>query len=66
LAGNWLFIVCLTVWENAGMPENYRLTPDYEYQGKKEEIHKLKYNYLFDLIKYFLSVNTNSAVVDWP
>jgi hypothetical protein len=29
----------LTVWENAGMPENHRLMMDYEYQGKKEEIH---------------------------
>jgi hypothetical protein len=25
----------LTVWVNAGMPENYRLMMDYEYQGKK-------------------------------
>jgi hypothetical protein len=25
LAGNRVVIVCLTVWENAGMPENYRL-----------------------------------------
>jgi hypothetical protein len=33
----------LTAWENAGMPEIYRLMIDYEYQGKKEEIHKLKY-----------------------
>jgi hypothetical protein len=33
----------LTVWENAGMPENYRLMMGYEYKGKKEEIHKLKY-----------------------
>jgi hypothetical protein len=37
LAGNWL--ACLTVWENAGMPENYELKMDYEYQGKKEKIH---------------------------
>jgi hypothetical protein len=34
----------LTVWENAGMPENYRLMMDYEFQGKKEEIDKLKYS----------------------
>jgi hypothetical protein len=33
----------VTVWENAGMTESYRLMIDYEYQGKKEEIHKLKY-----------------------
>jgi hypothetical protein len=30
-----LFIVCLTVWENVGMPENYRLMMDYESPGKK-------------------------------
>jgi hypothetical protein len=34
-----LFKVCLTVWENVGMPENYKLKVDYEYQGKKDEIH---------------------------
>jgi hypothetical protein len=39
---------------------------DYEYQGKKEEIHKLKYIVFkiyilsIDFIKYFLSVNANS------
>jgi hypothetical protein len=33
----------LTLWENAGMPENFRLMMDYDYQGKKEEIHKLKF-----------------------
>jgi hypothetical protein len=51
------------------MPENYRLLMDYEYQGKKEEIHKLKcivfeiyiLYYPLDFIKYFLSVNTNSG-----
>jgi hypothetical protein len=53
LAGNWVVIVCLTVWEFAGMPENYRLMMDYEYQGKKEEIHKLKY-IVFEI--YILSI----------
>jgi hypothetical protein len=33
--GIGFFIVCFTVWENAGMPENHRLMMDYEYQGKK-------------------------------
>jgi hypothetical protein len=33
-----LFIVCLTVWENAAMSKNYRLMMAYELQGKKEEI----------------------------
>jgi hypothetical protein len=44
LVGNWVVysIVCLTVWD-AGMPENYKLMMDYEYQGKKEEIHELQY-----------------------
>jgi hypothetical protein len=28
-----------TVWENAGMPENYRFMMDYEYQEKKKEIY---------------------------
>jgi hypothetical protein len=37
--GIGLFIVCLTDWENVGMPENYRLMMDYEYQGRREEIH---------------------------
>jgi hypothetical protein len=42
---------------------------DYEYQGKKEEIHKLIYiifeiNILsIDFIKYFLAVNTNSGAI---
>jgi hypothetical protein len=40
--GIGLFIVCFTFWDNAEMPEKYRLMMDYEYQGKKLEIHKLK------------------------
>jgi hypothetical protein len=51
------------------MPENYRLMMEYENQGKKYEIHKLKcivfeicLYYLLDCIKYFLSVNTNSGL----
>jgi hypothetical protein len=42
LAGHWVvYIVCLPVWENAGMSEKlYSLVME---QGKKEEIHKLKY-----------------------
>jgi hypothetical protein len=43
LAGNWVVYSLFSVWENAGMPENYRLMVDYKYQGKKKEIHKLKY-----------------------
>jgi hypothetical protein len=35
--GIGLFIVCFTVWENAGMPENYKLLMDYEYQGKRKK-----------------------------
>jgi hypothetical protein len=38
-----LFAVCLTVWENAGMPDKLQIMTDYEYQGIKKEIHKLKY-----------------------
>jgi hypothetical protein len=38
-----LCIDSFTVRENAGRPENYRLMMDYEYHGKKKEIHKLKY-----------------------
>jgi hypothetical protein len=37
-----LFIVCLTELEKAGMPENYSLMMDYEYNGKEEEIRKQK------------------------
>jgi hypothetical protein len=29
-----LFTVCFIVWENAGMPENYILMMDFEYQLK--------------------------------
>jgi hypothetical protein len=32
-----LFRVCLTVWENAGLPENFRIMMDYKKQGKKKE-----------------------------
>jgi hypothetical protein len=35
--GIGLFIVCLPVWENAGMPENFRLMMDHEYQEKKKK-----------------------------
>jgi hypothetical protein len=60
-----LFVLCFTVLENAGMPENYRLIMDYEYQGKKEKFHKLKYivfeiytvYYQLDFTKYLLSKN---------
>jgi hypothetical protein len=38
-----LFLVCLTIEENAGMPEIYRFVMDYEYQEKKKEIYKLKH-----------------------
>jgi hypothetical protein len=38
-----LFIVCFTVWENAGMPENYKLMMDFEYHEKRKKIHMLKY-----------------------
>jgi hypothetical protein len=34
-----LLLVCLTVYENAGMPENSRFTMDYEYQEKKKGIY---------------------------
>jgi hypothetical protein len=34
-----LFLVCLTVEENAGMPENYQFMMDYEYQEAKKEIY---------------------------
>jgi hypothetical protein len=65
-----LYIVCLTVWENAGKPDNLRIMIDFEFQGKKKEIHKLKYIafklytvfYLLYFIKYVLSVNTNSVI----
>jgi hypothetical protein len=30
-----LFLVCLNVEKNVGMPENYRFVMDYEYQEKK-------------------------------
>jgi hypothetical protein len=45
LAGNCVVptAVCLTVQENARMPENYKFIMDYEYQEKKKEIYKLKY-----------------------
>jgi hypothetical protein len=33
----------LTVWENAGMPDELQIMMDYEYQGKNKEIRKLKY-----------------------
>jgi hypothetical protein len=54
LAGIGLFIVCLSVWENAEMPENYRLMMDFEYQGEHEEIHKLKYIVFEISIKYII------------
>jgi hypothetical protein len=37
--GIGLFLVCLTVWENAGISENYRFKMDYEEQDKKMEIY---------------------------
>jgi hypothetical protein len=37
--GIGLFIVCFTVWENEGMPENYGFMMNYEYQEKKNEIY---------------------------
>jgi hypothetical protein len=61
--GIGLFLVCLTVEKNAGMPENYRCLIDYDYQEKKKEIDELKYivfeiyHYLLDFTEYFLSVN---------
>jgi hypothetical protein len=39
LAGIVLFLVCLTVEKNAGMPENYIFMMDSEYQEKKKEIY---------------------------
>jgi hypothetical protein len=51
----------------AGMPETYLLMMDCEYQGKKEELHKLKYIvfkiYILSIRfhKIFVSVNTNSG-----
>jgi hypothetical protein len=43
----WRDLGCFSfVWlfrKNAGMPENYSLMMDYEYQTKKEETYKLKY-----------------------
>jgi hypothetical protein len=33
-----LFPVYLAVYENAGIPENYRFLMDYAYQEKKKEI----------------------------
>jgi hypothetical protein len=65
-----LFLVYLTVAENAGMPDNYRFMMDYEYQDKNKEIYKLKYLvfkiYILSIRfhkKYFSSVNTNTGVV---
>jgi hypothetical protein len=37
--GNGLSLVCLTVKENAGSPDKYRISMDYEYQEKKKEIY---------------------------
>jgi hypothetical protein len=37
--GIGVFLVCLTVYENAGMSENHRYMMDYEYQEKKNEIY---------------------------
>jgi hypothetical protein len=39
--GFGLFLV--SVWENAGMPENYGFLMDYEYPEKKKKIYELKY-----------------------
>jgi hypothetical protein len=49
----------LTVEKNAGMPENYRFMMDYEYQGKREEIHRLKYK-VFKI--YILSKRFNKIL----
>jgi hypothetical protein len=38
LQGIGLFLVCFTVWENAGMTKNYWFIMDYEYQEKKKKI----------------------------
>jgi hypothetical protein len=40
LAGNWVVYSLFDCMfgKNAGMPENYRLMMDYEYQRKKEII----------------------------
>jgi hypothetical protein len=68
LAGKWVVYSLF----DCGNAENYGLMMDYEYQGKKEEIHKLKYKaleiyiyYPLDFIKYFLSVNNNSGGCSW-
>jgi hypothetical protein len=37
------FLVCLTVKENVGMPENHRFMMDYQYHEKNMEIYLLKY-----------------------
>jgi hypothetical protein len=62
-----LFLVCLTVEKNVGMPENYIFMMDYEWQEKRRhsalaEICKSSKSiyYLIDFTNYFLSVNTNS------
>jgi hypothetical protein len=39
VAGNCFFIVCLTVYENVGMLENYRFMMASESQEKKKEIY---------------------------
>jgi hypothetical protein len=36
--GIGLFLVCLTVSENVGMPKNYRFMLDYEYQKKERNL----------------------------
>jgi hypothetical protein len=35
----WFFLVCYTVKENAGKPENYGFMMDNEFQEKKKEIY---------------------------
>jgi hypothetical protein len=51
--GIGLFLVCLTVKENAGIKENYRISMDYEYQEKKQgtlsEICKVFENYILSI-----------------
>jgi hypothetical protein len=54
LAGNWVVYICSLfdcLGKYEGMPENYRLTMDYEYQGKKEQ-RKLKH-IVFEIYIYF-------------
>jgi hypothetical protein len=52
----------LTVEKNVGMPENFRIAMDYEYQEKKKEIYLLKY-IVFEI--YILCIRFQKIFFVW-